>query len=1144
MTLYRIRTIFLIIILANCLSAQTDSLRIFWNPNPEPDIQEYRLYRAVNASTNFQILQTITHPQTQAVDRNNIQPGNLYSFTLTAVDTGGLQSEFSDTVAVGIPAINWTLAQITNGQTTSVPLTNFLLDPNDPLSNLILSFSNLNHLLVSRVNNNLTLTPQPLSYTGPAGFSLQVQDTAGFWDHENIQLQVTAPVNNPPSITSTPITLAWVDSLYRYQVTATDPDPGDTLSFSIISSPAFLTINSNTGMISGIPQVTDTGSHAVSVRVMDLAGANNTQNYTLQVRRANQPPVITNIPNQTIPEGSGFSSVALDNYVADPDDPDSTLSWSYEGNVALTITITPQRIATILVPNQNWNGSETIIWRAEDPAGLFALDTCTFMVQAVNDPPQITSQPVNNAICDSLYRYQVQAVDPDPGDILTYSLTAAPQFLQINSQNGLISGIPVRSDTGQHSVTVRVQDLAGSEDIQSFTLTVVDPNQSPVISQIPNQDIMEGSSFSSITLDNYVADPDDPDSVLSWSYGGNVALTITISPQRIATILIPNQNWNGSETIIWRVEDSTGLFALDTSAFTVQTVNDPPQIISQPVTGATRDSLYRYQVQAVDPDPGDTLTFSLTTAPQFLQIHSRNGLISGIPALSDTGQHNIIVRVQDLAGSTDTQNFILTVVFQNMPPVISQIPDQTVQEGGQFFPISLDDYVTDPEHEDDEISWSYEGNLDLLIAIDINRVVTVQIPDSEWYGAEDIIFTANDPGGLSDEDTVRFQVLPIDDPPVLDLSELVIESAGNHIIDLKPFAFDIDNSAQQLNWEFLDYSHFQFIWEDLSNKLVRIEQTGAANFEIGRFAVEDPAGLADTAEVRIFYRVPGANTAPSLVFLPPQITLYEDVAGSLDLFTVVIDSSNIFSELSWEFYPSSDLDYSYDPQTGILQISARPDWYGISDFRMRVTDPEGLYDERTFQVLVEPRVDLTSIQIRPVAAGEVEVEITADLPNEVSFTFWVTPTLQTTYRSLEYAANHLFMLRNLLPDTTYRYSLTLADTSGFSRTYGESSFETGLTPSQISDASEIRVYPNPFRPARGHSVVVFDNLPQEMTGLLVYTPAGETVYEKEIDGLPQRRMPWSVINDNGQQLASGFYIYVVKGEDGKKIKSGKLAVIR
>ncbi len=75
-------------------------------------------------------------------------------------------------------------------------------------------------------------------------------------------------------------------------------------------------------------------------------------------------------------------------------------------------------------------------------------------------------------------------------------------------------------------------------------------------------------------------------------------------------------------------------------------------------------------------------------------------------------------------------------------------------------------------------------------------------------------------------------------------------------------------------------------------------------------------------------------------------------------------------------------------------------------------------------------------------------------------------------------------------------------------------------------------------------MVVFDNLPQEMTELLIFTPAGETVFEKEIDGVPQRRMPWSVINRRGEQLASGFYIYVVKGENGQKIKSGKLAVIR
>ncbi len=953
--MYRNGCFFIILFRVISLFAQTDSLQISWNPNPEPDIQEYRLYRSVNSLNNFQILQIITHPRTHTVDRNSIQPGNLYAFTLTAVDTGGLQSEFSDTVAVGIPDVNWTLTQIVNGQSTTVPLNSFLSDPDDPLSNLTLNFNNLNHLSASRVNNNLILTPEPLTYVGTASFSLQVEDTAGFWDHQNIQLQVTAPANHPPSISSTPITIAWVDSLYRYQVIASDPDPGETLSFSLISSPAFLTVNSSSGLISGIPQPADTGVHSVTVRVTDLAGAYATQNYNLHVQHQNQPPLITSIPDQNILEGESFASISLDNYVSDPDDPDSLIHWSFSGNVALLLAINEQRIATINVPNPEWNGTETIIWQAIDPSGLFDNDTSTFTVLAVNDPPRITSQPV---------------------------------------------------------------------------------------------------------------------------------------------------------------------------------------------TGATRDSLYRYQVQAFDPDPGDSLSFSLTVAPQFLQIHSRTGLISGIPALADTGRHNVTVRVQDLAGSSDTQSYILTVMYQNNPPVITRIPDQTVAEGGIFTSIVLDEFVSDPESGDEDLSWSYRGNQDLLVVIDGQRLATIQIPDSEWFGVEHIIFTVSDPGGLFDEDTVRFQVLPVNDPPILELSELRIDDNGNHVVDLKPFAQDVDNSALELNWEFLDFFHFQFSWEDFSNKLVRIERTGNINFEIGRFVVSDPEGLADTAEVRIIYRIEGENSPPHLVFLPSQLRMEEDSTLMIQLFEIVVDSTNLFSELSWQFYPDPELGYSYQSATGILQIYAQPDWYGNSNFRWRVTDPEGLYDEKTVLVVVKPRVDLTTIEIRAIAPGEVEIAVAADLPNEVSFTFWVTPSLQTTYKSLDYAMNHQFILRNLMPDTTYRYSLTLTDTSGFSHTYEQASFRTHLNPTQIGQEEEILVYPNPFRPARGHSVVVFDNLPMEMTELLVFTPAGETVFEKEIEGVPQRRMPWNVINHNGEQLASGFYIYVVKGENGKRIKSGKLAVIR
>ena len=58
------------------------------------------------------------------------------------------------------------------------------------------------------------------------------------------------PTNNPPRITSNPVTQVDENTAYRYDVNATDDD-GDTLIYSLHNNPAWLSINSGTGVISG-----------------------------------------------------------------------------------------------------------------------------------------------------------------------------------------------------------------------------------------------------------------------------------------------------------------------------------------------------------------------------------------------------------------------------------------------------------------------------------------------------------------------------------------------------------------------------------------------------------------------------------------------------------------------------------------------------------------------------------------------------------------------------------------------------------------------------------------------------------------------------------------------------------------------------
>ncbi len=98
-------------------------------------------------------------------------------------------------------------------------------------------------------------------------------------------------------------------------------------------------------------------------------------------------------------------------------------------------------------------------------------------VQPTNHPPVITSTPVTQVNEGQSYSYNVDAADAD-GNTLTYSLTQGPNWLSINSQNGLITGTaPSVSSNTEFNVAVRVSD--GTESVtQSYVLKVINKRSS------------------------------------------------------------------------------------------------------------------------------------------------------------------------------------------------------------------------------------------------------------------------------------------------------------------------------------------------------------------------------------------------------------------------------------------------------------------------------------------------------------------------------------------------------------------------------------------------------------------------------------------------------------------------------------------
>jgi hypothetical protein len=77
-----------------------------------------------------------------------------------------------------------------------------------------------------------------------------------------------------------------------------------------------------------------------------------------------------------------------------------------------------------------------------------------------------------NCTAGQACNYDVDATDPDVGDVLTYALVSAPQGMSIDPATGLIQWTPAGNQAGDHTIIVEAVDQGGLIGTQTFTLTV------------------------------------------------------------------------------------------------------------------------------------------------------------------------------------------------------------------------------------------------------------------------------------------------------------------------------------------------------------------------------------------------------------------------------------------------------------------------------------------------------------------------------------------------------------------------------------------------------------------------------------------------------------------------------------------------
>ena len=145
-------------------------------------------------------------------------------------------------------------------------------------------------------------------------FSYTVTDGNGGTSTASVEVTITGQ-NDGPQATVIGSQSTDEDDLFGLDLSASfsDPDAGDVLTYSAELSggfalPAWLSINSATGVLSGTPSNADVGVLTIDVTATDLQGAALTQSFQLTIDNTNDAPfVAVPIGPQSVDQDAVFS---------------------------------------------------------------------------------------------------------------------------------------------------------------------------------------------------------------------------------------------------------------------------------------------------------------------------------------------------------------------------------------------------------------------------------------------------------------------------------------------------------------------------------------------------------------------------------------------------------------------------------------------------------------------------------------------------------------------------------------------------------------------------------------------------------------------------------------------------------------------
>ncbi|MEA2028740.1 MAG: putative Ig domain-containing protein, partial [Campylobacterota bacterium] len=509
-------------------------------------------------------------------------------------------------------------------------------------------------------DDNLSATYHALDYLGKERVVVRLLSSNAKVAVATIEIETLQNTNKFTQISGTPQLTLYQGEDYSFTPQTVNED-GDPLNFYATNLPSWLRINIHTGQIDGTPDNSDVGIHKdVTIFVSDGKDPVSLTPFDITVINVNDAPTIVGNPPATASEDSNFSFMPTAHDIDSEVDGNSTILFFSAQNFPDWLSINTQTGQISGVPDYQdvtvLQGLRISVSDGQKSASMeFDLE-----VVAVNDAPIIEAvdDKVLSVYEDSDVTLTLNASDEENNSI-SFSAHNLPQWASLNTQTGVITGVPTNEFVGQSDlVTLFAKDSYGAESNISFRFVVINTNDAPLFKNVTTLRAQEDALY---TFQIEVEDV-DPDDLLIYS-ASNLPNWLYIRPADGEISGMPLNGDVGQSQITISVSDGNATVE-QVFDLVVSNTNDAPTISGQPTrsyTPATVDFKFMPTYRDVDMDVVDeTLNYTLTNNPSWMSINPDTGELYGRPATYGF-YSGIVVTVSDGEASARLEPFDINV---------------------------------------------------------------------------------------------------------------------------------------------------------------------------------------------------------------------------------------------------------------------------------------------------------------------------------------------------------------------------------------------------------------------------------------------------------------------------------------------------